>query len=70
MAVGVDGVVTVLLAGTGSDDDYLRRAFGGPLERAGSVVIAVAPDPDRLVDGYLAALDAAARQHGSRAGPP
>lgn len=64
MAVSVRGVVTVLLPGTGSDDDYLRRAFGGPLEAAGAVVIAVAPEPDRLVDGYLRAMDAAWRQSG------
>ena len=54
------GVVTVLLPGTGSDDDYLRRVFAGPLERAGATLVAVAPDPDDLLEGYRAALDSAA----------
>ena len=53
------GVVTVLLPGTGSDDDYVYRAFAGPLEQAGAVVISVTPEPGRLVDGYLEALDRA-----------
>lgn len=57
VAVSVDGVVTVLLPGTGSDDDYLRRAVGGPLQQAGATVVTVAPDPRRLVDGCLEALD-------------
>ena len=59
------GVVIVLLPGTGSDDDYLRRALAGPLEAAGAVVVTVAPEPERLVDGYLRALDRACRQAGS-----
>lgn len=63
MAISLDGVVTVLLAGTGSDDDYLRRAFE-PLERAGATVIAVRPEPDRLVNGYLDAMDRAADHSG------
>jgi pimeloyl-ACP methyl ester carboxylesterase len=57
VAVSVDGVVTILLPGTGSDDDYLRRALAASLEQAGAVVLTVAPRPDRLVDGYLEALD-------------
>ena len=64
MAVNLDGVKTVLLPGTGSDDDYLRRAFGAPLRRAGATLIAVAPRPQHLVAGYLAALEDA-----SAAGP-
>ncbi len=56
--------MTVLLPGTGSDDDYLRRAFTGPLQDAGATVIAVAPEPDRLVDGYLRAVEDAARHSG------
>lgn len=62
------GVVTVLLPGTGSDDDYLNRALAGPLERAGAVVITVAPEPDRLVTGYLEALDRALAQTLARSG--
>lgn len=64
MAISVRGVVTVLLPGTGSDDDYLRRAFGGPLEQAGATVVAVAPQPRRLVQGYLQAMDDAHRHYG------
>jgi pimeloyl-ACP methyl ester carboxylesterase len=61
MAITLRGVRTVLLPGTGSDDDYLYRAFAAPLHEAGAVVIAVPPQPHRLVAGYLEALDEAAR---------
>lgn len=61
MAVNLRGVTTVLLAGTGSDDDYVYRAFSGPLHDVGAIVVTPAPDPGRLIDGYLAALDEAAR---------
>lgn len=50
----------VLLPGTGSDDDYVRRAFSGPLGQVGAVLVAPPPRPDRLIDGYLSALDEAA----------
>ena len=66
MAVSLDGVVTVLLPGTGSDDDYLRRALAGPLQQAGALVVTVAPEPHRLVQGYLEALDRAWRDSGAR----
>jgi pimeloyl-ACP methyl ester carboxylesterase len=61
--VGVDlrGVRTVLLPGTGSDDDYVTRAFDGPLRDAGAVLVSPRPEPDRLIDAYLRALDDAAR---------
>jgi pimeloyl-ACP methyl ester carboxylesterase len=59
MVVSLRGVVTVLLPGTGSDDDYLRRAFAGPLEAAGAIVVTVTPQPARVVDGYLQALESA-----------
>ncbi len=62
MAVDLRGVTTVLLPGTGSDDDYVRRAFSGPLREAGALLIAPPPRPDRLIDGYLSALDDAARE--------
>lgn len=39
MAVDLDGVTTVLLPGTGSDNDYVRRAFSAPLRRAGAVLV-------------------------------
>lgn len=62
MAVDLGGVTTVLLAGTGSDDDYVHRAFAGPLQEVRAEVVAPRPQPDRLVAGYREALDDAARQ--------
>ena len=62
VAVDLRGVTTVLLPGTGSDDDYVRRAFSGPLHAAGALPLAPPPQPHRLIDGYLSALDAAAHQ--------
>lgn len=64
MAVNLRGATTVLLAGTGSDDDYVYRAFSGALHDVGATVITPPPDPGRLVAGYLAALDEAARGAG------
>ncbi len=61
MAVDLRGVTAVLLPGTGSDDDYVYRAFADALHEAGAVVVTPAPQPDRLIDGYLSALDNAAR---------
>jgi pimeloyl-ACP methyl ester carboxylesterase len=62
--VGVDlrGVTAVLLPGTGSDDVYVNRAFSGPLRNAGARLVAPKPRPDRLVEGYLSAMDDAARE--------
>lgn len=60
VVVDLNGVTTVLLPGTGSDDDYVHRAFSGPLAHVGAVLVNPPPRPDRLIDGYLAALDAAA----------
>jgi pimeloyl-ACP methyl ester carboxylesterase len=62
MAVDLRGVATVLLPGTGSDDDYVYRAFSGPLQTVGALLVAPPPRPDRLIDGYLSALDDAARE--------
>ncbi|WP_370061796.1 alpha/beta fold hydrolase [Mycobacterium sp. MAA66] len=62
MTVDLRGVTTVLLPGTGSDDDYVRRAFGSALRQAGAVMCAPAPIPQRLIAGYLQALDDAARE--------
>ena len=61
MAVDLRGVRTVLLPGTGSDDHYVHRAFSGPLRAAGAVLVTPPPHPDRLIEGYLSALDDAAR---------
>lgn len=63
MRVDLRGVATVLLPGTGSDDDYVRRAFSPALRDAGAMLVAPAPQPAGLIAGYLAALDAAAAQH-------
>jgi pimeloyl-ACP methyl ester carboxylesterase len=60
MPVDLRGVRAVLLPGTGSDDDYVYRAFSGALEAAGAVLIAAKPDPEQLVSGYVAVLDGAA----------
>ena len=57
VAVDLRGVTTVLLPGTGSDDNYVYRAFSGPLQGVGAILVTPAPRPDRLIDGYLAALD-------------
>nr|WP_077082412.1 alpha/beta fold hydrolase [Mycobacterium numidiamassiliense] len=59
--VDLRGVATVLLPGTGSDDDYVDRAFSGPLASVGAVPLTPPPDPHRLIDGYRSALDDAAR---------
>ncbi|BBY78952.1 alpha/beta hydrolase [Mycolicibacterium pulveris] len=61
MAVNLRGVTTVLLPGTGSDDNYIYRAFAGALREAGAVLVTPAPRPERLVEGYRDALDDAAR---------
>ena len=63
VVISVAGVTTFLLPGTGSDDDYLRRALAGPLTQAGARVVNVTPQPHRLVAGYLEALDAALGSH-------
>ncbi len=62
MAVDLRGVTTVLLAGTGSDDDFVYRAFSTALHDVGAVVVTPPPQPHRLVEGYLEALDGAACQ--------
>ncbi|MCV7108050.1 alpha/beta fold hydrolase [Mycolicibacterium chitae] len=60
MPVDLRGVRTVLLPGTGSDDDYVRRAFGPALRSVGAVLVAPAPEPGTLIAGYRRALDDAA----------
>jgi pimeloyl-ACP methyl ester carboxylesterase len=62
MAVDLAGVCTVLLPGTGSDDDYVYRVFSGALHDAGATVAAAAPRPGGLIAGYLADLDNAASE--------
>src|ERR1700722_5802518 len=60
--VDLRGVSAVVLPGTGSDDVYIARAFGGPLRDAGARLLAPPPQPTRLIAGYLSALDDAARE--------
>ncbi|MGO8966465.1 alpha/beta fold hydrolase [Mycobacterium sp.] len=61
MAIDLHGVTAVMLPGTGSDDEYVTRAFAGPLRDAGAQLLAPRPQPNRLIDGYLTGLDDAAR---------
>ncbi|MGE2734149.1 alpha/beta fold hydrolase [Mycolicibacterium vaccae] len=61
MAVELRGVTAVLLPGTGSDDDFVYRAFAGPLHAAGAVLVTPRPQPRRLIAGYRDALTDAAR---------
>jgi pimeloyl-ACP methyl ester carboxylesterase len=61
VVIDLRGVRAVVLPGTGSDDDYVTRAFGGPLRDAGATLLAPPPQPTRLIDGYLRGLDDAAR---------
>ena len=61
MTVSLRGVTVVLLAGTGSDDDYVYRAFSSALHDCGALVVTPAPEPQHLVAGYRRALDEAAR---------
>ncbi|MCK0177526.1 thioesterase domain-containing protein [Mycolicibacterium sp. F2034L] len=60
MTVDLRGVTTVLLPGTGSDDDYVYRAFSPALHAVGAVVVTPTPRPEQLVAGYHDALDQAA----------
>src|SRR6201996_2303160 len=60
--IDLRAVRAVVLPGTGSDDDYITRAFGRPLRDAGATLLAPPPQPTRLVGGYLSALDDAARE--------
>jgi pimeloyl-ACP methyl ester carboxylesterase len=61
MPVDLRGVTTVLLPGTGSDDDFVYRAFSAALHAEGAIVVTPKPQPQRLVDAYRDALDNAAR---------
>lgn len=61
MTVTLRDITVVLLAGTGSDDDYVYRAFSAALHDCGAHIVTPAPEPEDLVAGYQRALDAAAR---------
>ncbi|MFC9790643.1 alpha/beta fold hydrolase [Rhodococcus sp. NPDC127528] len=56
--------VAVVLPGTGSDAHFAARAFTDALSQVGVDVVAVDPDPRRVVGSYLDALTAAADRHG------
>lgn len=60
MTVNLRGITVVLLPGTGSDDDYVYRAFAPALHGVGATVVTPSPEPAGLVAGYLAELDNAA----------
>ena len=62
MAVNLRGATVVLLAGTGSDDDYVYRAFSAALHDVGATVVTPAPEPEGLIEGYRRELDNAARR--------
>lgn len=59
MAVNLHGVTTVLLPGTGSDEDFVYRAFSAALHEVGAVVVTPPPQPRRLVAGYRDELHSA-----------
>jgi pimeloyl-ACP methyl ester carboxylesterase len=61
MTVDLRGVTTVLLPGTGSDDDYVYRAFSDALHDVGAVVVTPPPRPGRLIAAFRDELDNAAR---------
>lgn len=60
-AVGGPPRAAVVLPGSGSDADFVRRAFAAPLRAVGVPLVAPDPRPGAgVVRGYLDALDAAA----------
>ena len=63
MVIDLRGATAVLLSGTGSDDDYVHRAFSAPLQRVGAELVTHRPQPERLIGGYLDALDDAATRY-------
>lgn len=62
MTTDLGRVTTVILPGTGSDDDYITRAFSEPLRDVGALLLTPRPQPNHLIDSYLTALDDAARR--------
>lgn len=61
MPLNLRGTTTIVLPGTGSDDDYAYRVFSPTLHDLGAAVVTPAPVPSGLIAGYVAALDEAAR---------
>lgn len=58
----IRGHTVVMMPGTGSDDDFVTRAFGPAVTAAGANLLAVRPEPEDLVGGYRRAVDRAAHQ--------
>ena len=54
---GYAPLTAVVLPGTGSDAQFVDKAFRAPLERRGIRVVAVDPDPRRVVGSYRDALE-------------
>lgn len=61
MTAKLTDVRTVLIPGSGSDDDYVRRAFLPALAAAGAILVTPPPQPGRLIEAYLEALEDCAR---------
>jgi pimeloyl-ACP methyl ester carboxylesterase len=60
----VSGPLAVMLPGSGSNADFIRRAFGGPLAAAGHRLLAPEPRPGAdVVAAATAALADAVRRH-------
>ncbi|MDI9916440.1 alpha/beta hydrolase [Rhodococcus sp. IEGM 1379] len=64
MALTQSPTVAVVLPGTGSDAHFAERAFRDPLDARSVLTVAIEPDPRRVVDSYLEAMDAAAAEYG------
>jgi pimeloyl-ACP methyl ester carboxylesterase len=62
VAVDLRGIRTVLLPGTGSDDDYVYRAFAPALHEAGAIPLTHTPQPARLIAGYRDAIEEASQE--------
>lgn len=62
MTASLRAATVVLLPGTGSDDDYVYRAFSAALHEHGAALVTPVPEPGDLVGGYRRALADAARQ--------
>jgi pimeloyl-ACP methyl ester carboxylesterase len=57
--------IGVVLPGTGSDAEFAHRAFAPVLSAVDTQILAIEPDPRRVVAGYIDALDDAASRFGS-----
>lgn len=60
--IDIRGFTAVILPGTGSDDDFIARAFGPAVQAAGATLLAVRPEPKDLINGYRGALQRASEE--------